>query len=375
MKAGILALAVFLGAASNARAGTPAYVQCGTYDSYLLIYRSIDTFEELGKLRCNEKVEVLAHVPGYYQIQVADGRVGWVLNGDISLTPPPPHHAFTFGMTEAPKPPAPAPVPAPAVAPAGTLTNEDVLAMRNNPSGLAALTDKIKSTPCDFDTSPLAIRRLRSAGVPDKVILAMLAASVASSEKVTERSAALTIPEDTSIGLVLTRDVPAGGLIDGEVVDLTATEDLVVHGVLIVQRGAQARARVLGVRPPGPFSPGQVAWFLQDISTAEGGRVPAVFAAKQSGKLHAKLLDGYAFFLSEYDKGHPAIRAEHSNIRALIVPGIVLQVPPSASAGLTAVQTKDPSPAPGANSPKPAAADPPPAAPPAEAFTAAEAKP
>ncbi|HTV60531.1 MAG TPA: SH3 domain-containing protein [Verrucomicrobiae bacterium] len=374
MKAGILALAVFLGAASYARAGTPAYVQCGTYDSYLLIYRSIDTFEELGKLRCNEKVEVLSHVAGYYQIQVADGRVGWVLNGDISVTPPPPHHTFTFGMTEPSKPPAPAPAP-PSAAPSGTLTNEDVLALRNNPAGLAALTDKIKSSPCDFDTSPLAIRRLRSAGVPDKVILAMLAAPVASSEKASEQTAALTIPEDTSVGLTLTRDVPAGGLIVGEVVDLTATEDLVVHGVLIVQRGAQARARVLGVREPGPFSPGQVAWFLQDISTAEGGRVPAVFAARQSGKLHAKLLDGYAFFLSEFDKGHPAIRAEHSSIRALIVPGIVLEVPPSASAGLTAVQTKEPAQAPAANSPKAAAADPPPSAPPAEAFTAAEAKP
>jgi hypothetical protein len=335
MKLRILGLTLILAAATCVRAGTPAYVQCGTYDSYLLLYRSLDKFEELGKLRCSEKIEILAHVPGFYQVRVEDGRVGWVIDTDVSTTPPPPHHAFTFGMTEAPKPAA-VPVAAKRDVPAGALTNEDIIALHGNAAALAVMLDKMKSTPCDFDTSPLAIRRLRSAQVPDKVILAMLATPVASEERPEEAATTLAvrIPVDTGIELHVKHDVPGDGLLDGAVIDLTADEDLVVHGQLIVVKGATARARVLGLRAPGSMThPGQVAWFLQDIATVQGGFVPAIFAAKQTGKLHPKLLDGYPFFLSSFDKGEIAIRAAHSEVRAVLVAGTVLQIPQRPTAG------------------------------------------
>lgn len=344
MKTRFLGLTILLAAATCAHAGTPAYIQCGTYDSYLLLYRSLDKFEELGKLRCSEKIEILSHVPGYYQVRVEDGRVGWVLDADVSTTPPPPHHAFTFGMTEAAKPAAVS-VAAKREA-AGALTNDDVIAQHGNPAAMAVLVAKFKTTPCDFDTSPLAIRRLRSAQVPDKVILAMMATPFAE-ERSDDAASTLTvtIPENTGIDLRVTRDVPGDGLQEGSVIDLTADEDLVVHGQLLIVKGASARARVLGLRQSGSMTrPGQIAWFLQDIAIVHGGSVPAIFAEKQTGKLHAKILDGYPFFLSDFAKGEIAIHAAHSTVRAILVPGTVLQMAQPRTSGAPEMTAKEHSP-------------------------------
>lgn len=61
------------------------------------------------------------------------------------------------------------------------LANKDVLAMQN--SGLASdiIVAKIKSSLCDFDTSPGALEQLRNAKVPNDVILAMVQAPVSNS--------------------------------------------------------------------------------------------------------------------------------------------------------------------------------------------------
>jgi len=86
----VLVLAMIAGAFVGA-AATPAatigYVYCGTYGSYVLLYKSNDQFEELGKMRCGEKVEVLNRWFDYVQVRALDGRVGWVHNAEISNAP------------------------------------------------------------------------------------------------------------------------------------------------------------------------------------------------------------------------------------------------------------------------------------------------
>jgi Protein of unknown function (DUF2846) len=58
--------------------------------------------------------------------------------------------------------------------PQKALNNQDILEMHR--SGLSAdvIVAKIKVGPCDFDTSPAALQRLKSEKVPDNVILAMV---------------------------------------------------------------------------------------------------------------------------------------------------------------------------------------------------------
>src|SRR5580698_11117139 len=73
--------------ATTARANPPGFAYCGTYGSYVLLYRSNDNLEELGKLRCGEKVEVLSRYFEYVQVRAVDGRVGWVNWSDLSNAP------------------------------------------------------------------------------------------------------------------------------------------------------------------------------------------------------------------------------------------------------------------------------------------------
>lgn len=55
-----------------------------------------------------------------------------------------------------------------------TLTNADVVSMSKAGLGQDVILAKIESSSCDFDTSPAALERLRAAGVPDAIILAMV---------------------------------------------------------------------------------------------------------------------------------------------------------------------------------------------------------
>ncbi len=103
MKYAYLAIAIILTAPLSVRADTPAYAQCGTYDSYILLYKSTQKFEELGKLRCGESVEITYRGGDFSQIRTLDGRLGWVATNDLSTTAPPPQPSITFGLTEKPK--------------------------------------------------------------------------------------------------------------------------------------------------------------------------------------------------------------------------------------------------------------------------------
>src|SRR5580693_6653302 len=106
MKYALVLVGILFVVPQSAPANTPAYAQCGTYDSYILLYKSIQKFEELGKLHCGESVVITGQDGGFTQVRTADGRFGWVPTSDLSTTAPPPQAVYTFGWTQKPKPEA-----------------------------------------------------------------------------------------------------------------------------------------------------------------------------------------------------------------------------------------------------------------------------
>jgi SH3 domain-containing protein len=340
MKARILAFGFILTVAGSARAGSLAYVQCGTYDSYLLLYKSTERFEELAKLRCGEKVEVLSHSGSYAQIRTLDGRLGWVSDADISDAPPPPQRVFTFGLTEQSHSSAPSPAP---VHRASFLTNEDILAMRANHPSSDLILKKIKSSRCDFDMSPAQLHTLRASGLPDTVILAMLAAPIASetSGPTAPESLEVRIPDGTSLEVQLNGSVSSEELQDGTIVEMSAAEDLVVNGSPIILRGAPARGRILAVKQPGTHGgSGEVAWFMQDVVAVSGVRIPVTFTPKQPGNTHTGLFAGYPYLISKFRKGDPAISAADKRFRIAMHGENVLTLPQSLAAGVPGQKPK-----------------------------------
>jgi hypothetical protein len=91
------------------------------------------------------------------------------------------------------------------IADSGSLTNKDVLSMVKAGLSPAVVIAKIKSSACDFDTSPTELTDLKKAGVPDSVILAMVQALTARSIKQREVSA------EPSVDQILAKYVQALG--------------------------------------------------------------------------------------------------------------------------------------------------------------------
>ena len=318
-------------APQSAPANTPAFAHCGTYDSYILLYKSVQKFEELGKLHCGESVSITGQDGDYSQVQTTDGRLGWVPSSDLSITAPPPQPAITFGWTEKAKPqleldaqpdPAPAqpaaqPTESPVVArsseSAPLLTNVNVMKMQGARQSPDAIIAKISASRCDFDTSPAALHRLKLSGVSDRIILAMMHAPAAFPAVPPDaaQSFEVKIPNQTAVQVAISGDVSADNLEEGSVVEMVVVQPVTLNGVTVIPQGAEARARIMAVRRSSMGGSGQVVWFMQDITAATGDRVPASFAISQdtSAKAVIGTFAGYPFFLTDYHKGAPAIAA------------------------------------------------------------------
>jgi len=76
--------------------------------------------------------------------------------------------------------PTPTPAASSSTAP---LTNKDVLELVKAQLPAQVIIAKIQGSPCSFDTSPSALKDLKSAAVPDAVILAMVKSSEGASPK------------------------------------------------------------------------------------------------------------------------------------------------------------------------------------------------
>src|ERR1700722_8177929 len=195
-----LALLIFASGlfGASARAGNPpGYAYCGTYGSYVLLYSSNDSLEELGKLRCGEKVEVLSRYFDHVQVRAADGRVGWLNWSDLANSPgelP----SKTLGMTDTSN-------TRQGTAAVTALNNAAIVKMRTQHIGADVIVAKIQSSPCEFDTTPAALQKLKVAGVSDKVIMAMVMAPSASAPPPAPKKAPefvdVRVPRGTQIDL------------------------------------------------------------------------------------------------------------------------------------------------------------------------------
>ena len=156
-------------AASQGNGSKPdiaAWVDCGTLDGVPL-FNSPDypTHTAIATLKCGERVSVLGKSGSWIQVRTKASREGYISPLFVSATQPLPSTPQTTQKTTDAKLVKPA-----------VLTNNDILDM--NKLGLASdvLVAKIKSSECNFDTSPSQLQQLKLGGLSDAVILAMVQA-------------------------------------------------------------------------------------------------------------------------------------------------------------------------------------------------------
>jgi uncharacterized protein YgiM (DUF1202 family) len=332
MKLRFLALILALSAAAAARAGSTGYAYCSTYDAYVQLYKSTDQIEEFGKLRCNEKVEVLTRWLQYFQVRTSDGRVGWVRSVDISGAPASPAQPSTpFGLTNPDVPPR-EDVNLP-------LNNRNILNMYGMRLSADVIITKIKSSQCDFDTSPSALQKLRLAGLPDKIIQAMIQAPLASATPAPKpvEFVDVKIPDGTPIEVTLNADVSSEAVQEGSVVAMTVAHDAVVNGLTVIRQGSEAHARVITITEPGRMGhPGEVSWAMQDVTAVNGDRVPIDFTSRQAGTASGGGVDGAIAPTWEFRKNKSTVMAAGRNFQAVVHGNVTLRLSTALAASLTA---------------------------------------
>jgi hypothetical protein len=148
---------------------------------------------------------------------------------------------------------------------------------------------KIKTSEAKFDTSPAALQDLKNANVPDAVILAMVNASTP-----TDNSSALAggrkegvevkVPDGTPLEIELMTNISSATAKEGDIVDFTIVNPVVIDEVVVIEKGAPAKARIAAVKKAGYWGKaGRLGWTMQDALAADGNRIALRMEKKLTG--------------------------------------------------------------------------------------------
>lgn len=161
-----------------------------------------------------------------------------------------------------------------------SLTNKDVLDMIKSGLATEVIVAKIKSSPASFDTSPTALAELKSANVPDEIVLAMVNGPSA----VADAGGMVGVPDGTEIEIQLINNASGEELKVGNLVDFEVVKPVIINGVTIFEKQAAARARITTAKRAGHWGKaGKLEWAMQDILAVDGNRIPARFTQRQIG--------------------------------------------------------------------------------------------
>jgi len=334
MKLKLVATLAILAAAPAAfsQTSTPAFSNCGTYGAYVMLYKNTDAFEELGKLRCAEKVEILGKWFDYLQVRTIDGKTGWVRAADVTGGPAaPPTSGTPFGMTSAAAQPQHE-----IVVP---LTNKNIVSMQSMRLGPDVILAKIKSSPTNFDTTPSGLQKLKFAGVPDKIIVAMVQAhdqpaAAAPTAAATEAPKApeilqVKVPDGTPVELEMISTLSSDDVREGTIIHLKVSKDVTIDGVNVFRKDSAARARVYVItQPTFTNKVGEISWAMEDITSITGDQLPATFAALEDRSSTASDIAAVDTGTSwEFRKNKPSTMPAGRHLRATIHGEILLKVP------------------------------------------------
>ncbi|HEV2880222.1 MAG TPA: hypothetical protein VGX24_02850 [Pyrinomonadaceae bacterium] len=175
------------------------------------------------------------------------------------------------------------------------LGNADVLALVKAALAPDVIITKIKSSACNFETTPAALEQLKAGGVPEAVIAAMLAAPGASvapettstrgvaptqEEKEVAAARRVKLPQGTPLDIEMAYTITSQEVRAGELISFRVVNPVLVDGVIVVAVGATATARIVKASRGGHFGrAGRIAWVMQDVTAVDGTRIPLASSA------------------------------------------------------------------------------------------------
>lgn len=177
------------------------------------------------------------------------------------------------------------PAPSPAQNAAQSLTNKDVLEMIKSGLAIEIIIAKIKNGSSNFDTTPAALADLKSANVPDAVILAMVQGRTEATPSTDSPSMTdVKVPDGTEVEVQLKNTASGEELKVGDIVDFTVLRPVQLNGVTVFEKDASGRARVTTAKRAGHWGhAGKLEWAMQDVQSVDGNRVPCRFTKREIG--------------------------------------------------------------------------------------------
>ena len=173
------------------------------------------------------------------------------------------------------------------------LRNADV--MRLHKAGLkpGEIIVKIVSSPCNFDTFPPVLRELRMKGLPNTVIMAMTMVpygppaspgDTVSPPSPPPQTVRVQIPAGTVVHVENVSAVSSADFTEGSQINLRVSRRVLVNGVLVIERGAPARGRVMkSKRARGWGRGGALDWRLEEVVAVDGSLVPIRLSQRVKG--------------------------------------------------------------------------------------------
>ena len=174
-------------------------------------------------------------------------------------------------------------------APVRMMRNSDVIRMVEDSVKPGVIIANILTSSCNFDIFPPVLRDLRRRGVPDTVILAMKMApngppALMNVDPPKVRPPSVTIPAGTLVEVETATATSSRNAPPGTRITFLVTKHVYVNKVLVIERGAVARAHVVKSQPARLLGrAGMIAWELEYVVGVDGSQIPIELKGKQSG--------------------------------------------------------------------------------------------
>jgi hypothetical protein len=166
--------------------------------------------------------------------------------------------------------------------PVTTLSNQDVLRMVKADFAPETVIAQIKSSQCNFVTTLAALQHLKEESVPDAVILAMVMAPKITADKnhssktlEPQKNVRVKIPNGLIVEIEAPFSVSSQDVRRGDAISFRVVNPVKVDGVLVIEPGSTATARVVQASRGGHFGrAGRLAWAMESVTGVDGTRIP-----------------------------------------------------------------------------------------------------
>jgi hypothetical protein len=159
------------------------------------------------------------------------------------------------------------------------LTNQDVLTLAKAKITPEVIIAKIKTSPCAFGVSPAELEALKTGGVPDVVIIAMVEAvrplnAEDRGSAVPQRIESLQIPDGTLIEIEAPYRVNSKEFKPNDEISFRVINPIKINGVTVIEQGANATGRIERAKRGGHFGKaGLLVWTMQTVTAVDGSQV------------------------------------------------------------------------------------------------------